>query len=635
MASGFGSFTSGTTVSSATVNAVLSQSVNSSARTVTVSLRITAAYRRTASGSWTPGSGVAIWGSANTGNYMTGNLDGTTGGISGKYLGVSSVSGKTYSNGGVYTIPNGQIQVRSGYYGDTTISKTYNYNSSGSAISGSWSVEMYVPGLGSTKIGVSGSFTTDSISPSYVVPTPTTPSITEVTPSTVKGTFAVSSWGGTSASYIAARLFGPSGSGRLEQQTNGVSSYTTTITNSSIQLDGGTTIKGAGTYYADTYASNSAGGASSSRVTVYTPPAELASITYEQTAGATNVSITPKITGGSSTVNASGAVTTSYRYSTNGGSTWSAWTAISGTATAWTEKTGSAFTCNYGASVKIQAKQTYQSKDSAVKEASFTATTGTAPSGGTLTVDSSTWNSITLTATGVSYGAPSGISGRKLAIGVHAYNDNTTKRENQIENVTGATTTVDNSSVYPGGTALQLKGMADVYLYIWAWNTVTSTYVVNETSPYYLPPAPGSASYTEDGNDEYTIRYTGVVADNVTDYTASELTRTVRYKIGSGNWVYVENDTQMALDAVTSETIEILPTQSATVEAWMTYRGKNSTVSTFTISNSNDPIYLYGSVNGEATKIRHLYGSVNGETVKITKLYGSVNGVARKVFEDV
>ncbi len=499
--------------------------------------------------------------------------------------------------------------------------------SGGRNVTASWTNPWYA---GSKTPSITG-----SLPAGVTTPTPTAPNITEITSSTVKGTFAVSSWGGSSASYIAARLFGPSGTGRLEQQTNGVSSYTTTITNSSVQLDGGTTIKGAGTYYADTYASNSAGGANSSRVTVYTPPAALASITYEQTAGATNVSIVPKITGGSSTVNASGAVTTSYRYSTNGGSTWSGWTTISGTATAWTEKTGSAFTCNYGASVKIQAKQTFNSKESAVKEVSFTATTGTAPSGGTLTVDSSTWNSITLTAAGVDYGMPSGVSGRKLAIGVHAYNDNTTKRENQIENVTGATTTVTNSSIYPSGTALQLKGMTDVYPYIWAWNTVTSTYVVNETAPYYLPPAPGTASYTEDGNDEYTISFTGVPANNDPNYTAADLTRTVRYKIDGGSWVYVDNDAQKALDVVTSETITVNPQHNATVECWLTYKGKESTHNTFMIVNSNDPVFLYGSVNGEATRIRHFYGSVNGETVKAIKIYASVDGVARKVFEDV
>ena len=525
-----------------------------------------------------------------------------------------------------YTLA-GPIQVGSG---------TYDTEGHAPSVSVSWAWNVNSSWGGYVCPHGDKTLTGSPIGPSYVVPTCTAPNITEVTPSTVKGTFAVSSWGGTSAGYIAARLFGPSGSGRLEQQTSGVSSYTTIITNGSVQLDGGTTIKGAGIYYADTYASNSAGGANSSRVTVNTPPAELASITYEQTAGATDVSIVPKITGGNSTVNASGAVTTSYRYSTNGGSTWSGWTAISGTATAWTEKTGSAFTCNYGASVKIQAKQTFNTKESAVKEVSFTATTGTAPSGGTLTVDSSTWNSITLTAAGVDYGKPDGISGRKLAIGVSGAPDNINyKLENQVQNVTGATTTVDNNSIHPSDLALVLKGMLPVYPYVWAWNTVTSTFVVRETTAYYLPPAPGSASYTEDGNDEYTISFTGVPANNDPNYTAADLTRTVRYKIDSGSWVYVDNDTQKALDAVTSETITVNPQHNATVECWLTYKGKESTHNTFMIVNSNDPVFLYGSVNGESTRIRHFYGSVNGETAKVTKIYASVDGVARKVFEDV
>lgn len=476
--------------------------------------------------------------------------------------------------------------------------------------------------------------TGSSIGPAYSNPTCSTPVISEVTPSTVKGTFAVTNWGGTGAGYIAARLFGASGSARLENQFNGQSSVTTTITNSSVALDGGIIIKGAATYYADTYGKNTADYSSnSSRVTVYTPPAALDSITYTQTQNSTNVTVNATITGGSSSVNSSNTVTTYWRYSTDGGSTWSGW-GNAGDGTAYTAKNVS-FNCNYGASVKIQAYQSYQSKNSDTKEVSFTATNGTAPSGGTLTVDSSTWNSITLTAAGVSYGKPDGISGRKLSIGVHAYDDNTTKRENQVENVTGATTTVDNNSIYPSGTALQLKGMTPVYPYIWAWNTKQSTYVVNETAPYYLPPAPGVASYTEDGNDEYTISFTGAPANNYADYTVADLTRTVRYKIDGGSWVYVDNDAQKALDTVTSETITVNPQHNATVESWLTYKGKESTHNTFMIVNSNDPIFLYGSVNGETKKIRHFYGSVNGETKKIVKMYGSVGGVARKVFEDV
>ena len=473
------------------------------------------------------------------------------------------------------------------------------------------------------------------IGPSYTNPTCSAPVITEVTPSTVKGTFAVTNWGGTSAGYLAARLYGPSGSGRLEQQTNGVSSYTTTITNGSVQLDGGTTIKGAGTYYADTYASNSAGYYSnSSRVTVETPPAELANITYTEVKNPTNVSITPKITGGSSSVNASGAVSTKYRYAINNGS-WSGWTTISGTATAWTQRTGSAFTCPYGASVKIEAYQTFNNKDSVHKTVTFTATNGDAPSNLASSITDSTWETVTMSGS-CSYGNPSGVSNRSLTVGVNINGSSlANRREKNTQGVTSVSSVLIDNTVNTAnlGGDFTLKGMLPVYPYAWASNTVQSASSIG--SVYYLPPAPGSASYTNDGNDEYTISFVGVPAKNYADYTAADLTRTVRYKIDNGAWVYVDNDAQKALDVVTSETIEVLPTHNATVEAWLTYKGKESTHSSFMITNSNDPVFLYGSVNGESKKIRHFYGSVNGETVKITKLYGSVGGVARKVFEDV
>lgn len=424
---------------------------------------------------------------------------------------------------------------------------------------------------------------------------------------------------------------------RYSKTTSGALSFSTTVNNSSGCSGAGCiTIKGAGTYYTGVYTQNGAGVESRlAGPAVYTPPAPMTSLTYTQTQQSTNVKINVSTVGGSSSNNNSNSVTTYMRYSTNGGSSYSNWTSM-GSGNAWNTYYGN-FTCPYGANVIIQTKQkTPDSPDSAIKSVSFKATSGTAPSGGTLTVTGSTWNSITLQASGVNYGMPDGVSGRKLAIGVHAYNDVTTKRENQIDNVTGTTTTVDNSSIYPSGTALQLKGMAAVYPYIWAWNTVSSTYVVNQTSPYYLPPAPGSLTYTADALQTYTLSYSGVVADNVTDYTAGDLTRTVRYKFGSdGAWTYVENASVIALDTVTTEQIVVPFDEDVYAEAWLTYKGKNSEVSSFKIPGSPRPVAFYGSVDGEAEEVEHLYGSVNGEAKKIVKLYGSVGGVAKEVFVDV
>ena len=365
----------------------------------------------------------------------------------------------------------------------------------------------------------------------------------------------------------------------------------------------------------------------------YLPPSPLQSIAYTQTQNSTNVTVNITITGGTSANNYSDSVTTYYRYSTNGGSSYTGWTSA-GTGSTWTAKTAS-FNCNYGASVVVQAKQTFHNMDSEVKQISFTATTGTAPSGGIINVTGSTWNSISLAASGVSYGKPDGINGRKIAVGVgDGYQQRNYKRENQFYNVTSANTTVDNNSVYPSAQPLQLKGMLPVYPYVWAWNTVTAADAY-WGQVYYLPPAPGVGSYEETSSGNYTVTYTGVSANNYANYDILDLTRTVRYKLaGAPDWTYVDNDAQKPINANTTFNLTLLGGTSAVVEAWLTYKGKNSEVTTFTISNSSDPVGLYGSVNGQTKAINKLYGPVNGVSKKIVKLYGSVDGVARLVFED-
>ena len=426
---------------------------------------------------------------------------------------------------------------------------------------------------------------------------------------------------------------------RWSNTTSGTTSNTFTLSNGSSCADAGCIdIKGASDYYLGVFADN---GPSQSRYAypniVYTQPSPLASLTYSQSQGATNVTVSFTATGGSSSLNGSGSVTTQYCYSTNGGSSYTNWTDISGTATAWTAKSGS-FTCNYGDSVVIKARQVYHGQASRDYTVSFTATSGTAPSGGSVSITSSTWNSVTLSASGVNYGYPSSKSGRKISIGVSGSPSNLNyKRENQVENVTSANTTVTNSSVYPGANALTLKGMLPVYAYLWAWNTVQSNTLVHSSTAHYLPPAPGTLTYTAPaaGSTNATVNYTGVASNNVTDYTAADLKRTVRYSVDGGAWVYEVNDVATAVDANTNFTISIPASKSAVVEAWMSYKGKESSHSSTTIVNGNAPVHLYGSVNGVAEEIVHLYGSVNGARKKLTKLYGSKNGVCKKIFEDL
>lgn len=420
---------------------------------------------------------------------------------------------------------------------------------------------------------------------------------------------------------------------RWDRTTSGALSYNATVNNNSTAAAAGAVdIKGAGTYYTGVYVSNGSEVARYAGSSIATPPSSLQSITYSATQGSTNVAISITITGGTSANNNSNTVTTYYRYSTNGGSSYSSWISA-GTGTTWTAKTAS-FTCNYGASVVVQAKQTYSGKDSEVRQITFTAPNGTAPSGGSVTVTDSTWNTVSLSASGVSYGNPSSISGRSITFGVKATTAaSSNNRVSTASNTTSSTATLTNSSSTTTS-ALTLKGMLPFYVFMIANNTVQSATVVASTTTQYLPPAPGVCSYTNDGDALYTVSYTGVAANNVTDYTASDLTRNVRYKIDNGAWVYIDNAAVKTVTTVTSQQITVPYQSTATVEAWMSYKGKNSQVSTVSITNTNNPVHLYGSVSGQAKEIEHLYGSVNGQAVKIKKLYASVDGVAKKIFED-
>lgn len=283
MASGFGTFNSTTRItnaSGAVVSATLSQWIDSNARTVTVTMRITAAYYRYASGSWTPGGGVTIYGSQNTGNYMRGSIGGIEGGISGVNIGVASKAGVTYNAGLIYNLQEGYVQQRSGYEIETTFSRTYSYNSNGDAISDWWNANLYLPGLSTTISSVSGSFTTDSIGSAAVAPSGLSVVYTGCTWNSISGTVSLSSYGIPSDNPNRYLEFGamPSsatGYGSPYRYTwqAAATSANMTVTNSSAG-SGGFDIKGMTAFKVGVWATNYTLWNSAIDNTVrYTPPA--------------------------------------------------------------------------------------------------------------------------------------------------------------------------------------------------------------------------------------------------------------------------------------------------------------------------------------------------------------------------
>ena len=424
------------------------------------------------------------------------------------------------------------------------------------------------------------------------------------------------------------------------------------VTSGSGNVTSSSTSQGSSTWYVKgctpfkiaSYATNGAADTRARNTTTYyTPPAPLASITQSQSGSntANSVTHTIKIQGAGSSSNTSNAVTTQYRYSTNGGSSYTNWASISGTATAWTEKSFT-FTSTYGASIKVQARQVYQSLNSDVKELSYTAISATAPSGFSTSVTGRTWNTVTVAATLSSYGKPNSMSGRKIAIGVSNRTGSQTgtyrKRENQYDNVLSQTTTLTNSSIYPGSEALTLKGCTSFYTYLWAYNGINSGQGWS-SSQYYLPPAPlqslvlSGRIMTEAGKKwQVTATVTG---GNSTNNEDVNVTTQYRYSTDGGStysgWSQV-GSAGKPWTAVSGDINDLPANTTITVQARQMYQSQYSEVKTATFT-TGPMAKTYATVNGQSRLVRKIYASVNGQSVPLTKLYaGGPDGKAKLIY---
>lgn len=265
---------------------------------------------------------------------------------------------------------------------------------------------------------------------------------------------------------------------------------------------------------------------------------------------------------------------------------------------------------------------------------SFNASTS-APTGLYINNVSSTWNSVTGTVGLSSYGTGSGTKRLSLLVLLQDYTGGglQNRREYVTSGALSKTFTVTNSSEAGAAGAIDIKGCGLYHTGVYATNGSVPSRRNGPT--IYTPPAPVVFNYVRIGEtDQWQVTLTGDPNNNNSDYTAEQLTRSLRYKIDNGSWVNVETAEVKAIDATTIVTITIPNASAATIEGWMTYQGLDSEVSSITIVNGDAPVHLYGSVNGQAKELVHVYGSVNGRSVKLTKIYASVGGVAKLVHVD-
>ena len=427
---------------------------------------------------------------------------------------------------------------------------------------------------------------------------------------------------------------------RRETKLGAVTSGSGNVTSSSISMGSSAWyVKGCTSFKIASYATNGAADTRARNTTTfYTPPAPLASITQTQSGSntANSVTHTIKIQGAGSSSNTSNAVTTQYRYSTNGGSSYTNWASISGTATAWTEKSFT-FISTYGASIKVQARQVYQSLNSDVKELSYTAISATAPSGNAISVVGTTWNSVTVNASISSWGQPNNMTGRDLRPGV-GVNTSTYGRWNQnTGNVTSLTNNVINNS--SGGGSLTIKGCQTLYPFCYATNALTSS--AKWGSVFYTNPAPLQTLTITGRLSEVAGRgweiFATVTGGNSTNNESVNVTTQVRHSIdGGATWSGWGQIGSAGTPWTTISNVNILGNApgntTITVEARQMYQNKYSEVKTATFTTG--PVAkTYAEVNGTSHLVRKMYASVNGQATPLTKLYvGDSNGQAKLIY---
>ena len=142
-----------------------------------------------------------------------------------------------------------------------------------------------------------------------------------------------------------------------------------------------------------------------------------------------------------------------------------------------------------------------------------------------------------------------------------------------------------------------------------------------------LPPA---ATCSFDSATKNTITINWAVANQ-----NGEKSFTVDYQLDSGSWVTVETISTSGAKSGSFTITGLKPNSTHNVNV-RTHIVGGSTVGgqIVTVSTTDTPAKLYGSVSGTRKRIKEMYCSVNGERKKVEKIYGSVNGERKIIYED-
>ena len=196
------------------------------------------------------------------------------------------------------------------------------------------------------------------------------------------------------------------------------------------------------------------------------------------------------------------------------------------------------------------------------------------------------------------------------------------------------TSTVSNSSSKINNPTWEIKGCGLYYTGAYASNGISPN-LYGQGPSTYTPPAPSILNVSS-ASEGYNISFTGDTSKNNSDYDAASLTRTVRYKVDNGNWIYLENNTQRAIDYLTTGSILESYVFQIVVQGWMTYHNLDSVISEYIIEPPGRDYKSMGPGIGKfdnsAVNFDKMYIAQSSVTKKLDKLYISVNGSARRIF---
>lgn len=236
----------------------------------------------------------------------------------------------------------------------------------------------------------------------------------------------------------------------------------------------------------------------------------------------------------------------------------------------------------------------------------------TAPNKPTVSIVSSTSNSVTVSYGTTSFGNPS--SGT-----VYLYGGTSSNPTTQI----ASKTTTGNSNYNHTG----LTGNTEYYYRARAKNSqLWSSY----SNGYFAITKAGPVT---DVNAE-ALDATSIKIDYTTAAGGGHYRQEVQYSLDNGVTWTTGDTVPISTTAATPGSFNITGLQPNTTYQ-IQIRVKTSTGSSTSVSTTATTLpssVIYGSVNGETKLIKKLYGSVNGQTKEIKKFYGSVNGQTKRIF---